>query len=193
MATNATNPQPNSVISSILNTTGIENFYNVAAANDFARNNLFRVMRIGDTRFTPDQLLYITTTTLPARAVTNVEVPFMGLRFNVPGTATYPGSGNWNVTFRVPSDLSVRYALEQWTNDVFNDQYSTGAYNIPSRDVSNQIEIYLLSKMGVPLRQYTLYGAWCQQVSELQLDITSTGDVLTQQAVLAYQFWRITG
>jgi hypothetical protein len=179
-------------MATILNSTGIENFYNSIATNDFARTNLFRVISLGGTRFTSDELLYITTTTLPARAITNVEVPFMGMKFNVPGTANYPGSGGWNVTFRMPQNLSIRRKLEDWTKQVFDDSSSTGAYNIPSKDAANQVIIVLIDKSGNPIRTYTLFGAWCQQVNDLQLDQTAAGEIITQQASIAYQYWRLS-
>lgn len=176
----------------LLSTHGIENFYNTAAANDFARTNLFRILNLGGTRFSTDELLYVTTTTFPGRSITNVSVPFMGLTFNVPGTANYPNSGAWNVTFRVPQNLSIRRKFEQWTREVFNDIDSSGDYNIPSPDLTNQVTMVLLDKKGTPIRTYTLFGAYCQSVGEMSLDITSTGDVLTQQATLAYQYWRLS-
>ena len=147
---------------------------------------------MGGTRFTNEELLYVTTTTLPGRSITNISVPFMGLTFNVPGTATYPNSGAWNVTFRVPQNLSIRRKFEQWTREIFNDIDSSGNYNIPSADLTNQITMVLLDKRGTPLRTYTLFGAYCQSVGEINLDITSTGDIITQQATLAYQYWRLT-
>lgn len=179
-------------MSGILDTYGIENFYNSAAANDFARTNLFRVISLGGTRFTSDDLLYLTTTTLPAKAIQNVEVPFMGLRFNVPGTVNYPNSAGWNVTFRIPQNLSIRRKFEDWQKSVFDDSTSTGSYNIPSKDASNQVVIVLIDKAGNPLRTYTLFGAWVQQIGELALDQTVAGEVLTQQVTLAYQYWRLS-
>jgi len=175
----------------LLDTQGIENFYDTAIVNDFARQNLFRVVALGGVRFTTNELLYVTSTTLPGRAITNVTVPFMGLVFNVPGTANYPNSGAWNITFRVPQSLSVRRKFEDWTNQVFNDANSTGAYNIPSKDASNQVILSLIDKEGVPLRTYTLFGCYCQSVGELTVDITNAGEVLLQQATLAYQYWRL--
>jgi len=179
-------------MSGILNTSGIENFYNAAATNDFARTNLFRVISLGGTRFTSDELLYVTTTTLPARAINNIEVPFMGMKFNVPGTANYPGSGGWNITFRVPANLSIRRKFEDWTKTIFDDSSSTGAYNIPSKDASNLVQMVLIDKQGNAIRTYNLFGAWCQQVGELSLDLTAAGEILTQQATIAYQYWRLS-
>lgn len=176
----------------LLDTTGIENFYNAASINDFARQNLFRVVALGGTRFTVNELMYVTTTTLPGRAINNIQVPFMGLQFNVPGTANYPNSNAWNITFRVPQSLSVRRKFEDWTKLVFDDATSTGAYNIPSKDVSNQVILTLINKDGTPLRTYTFFGAYCVSLGELTLDVTTAGDILNQQATLAYQYWRLT-
>jgi hypothetical protein len=175
----------------LLETTGIENFYNAAILNDFARQNLFRVVSLGGTKFSINELMYITTTTLPGRAINNIQVPFMGLQFNVPGTAQYPNSNAWNVTFRIPQNLSVRRKFEDWTKIVFNDETSTGAYNIPSKDSSNQIIITLIDKIGNPIRTYTLYGAYCLNTGDMTLDITTAGEIVTQQVTLAYQYWRL--
>lgn len=176
----------------LLDQTGIENFYDVASTNDFARKNLFRVVSLGGQRFTLNELIYMTTAALPARAITNIQTPFMGLNFNVPGTATYPGSDSWNVTFRIPQNLSIRRKLEDWTNYVFNDQTSTGAYNIPSNAVENQTIITLLDKQGNPLRTYTLFGCYCVNTGPMDFDITDTGTLVTSQATIAYQYWRLS-
>jgi hypothetical protein len=176
----------------LLNNYGISNFYNAAANNDFMRTNLFRIISLGGVRFTANELLYLTSTTLPGRAITNIQVPFMGLVFNVPGTANYPNSGAWNVSFRVPQNLSIRRKFEQWTRDVFNDIDSSGSYSIPSADSSNQVVITLIDKVGTPIRTYTLYGAYCQSVGDVNMDITTSGEVMVQQATLAYQYWQLS-
>jgi hypothetical protein len=175
----------------LLETQGIENFYDSAIVNDFARKNLFRVIALGGSRFAQNELMYITTTTLPGRSITNVPVPFMGLAFNVPGTATYPNSNAWQVTFRIPQNLSIRRKFEDWTKQVFDDANSTGSYTIPSKDASNQVTISLINKMGDPIRTYTLFGAYCVSIGDLALDITNAGEIIEQQATLAYQYWRI--
>jgi hypothetical protein len=175
-------------------TLGIENFYDTVSVNDFARTNLFRVEYLGGTKFTQQELLYIKTTNIPGREITNIPVPFMGLQFNVPGTAKYTGSDNWQVTFRMPQNYSIRRKFEDWTHRTFNDQTSTGAYSIPNKNADNQIVIHLLDKMGgnITNRTYTLYGAYCRTLGPMNLDITASGEVLEQQVTLAYQYWRIS-
>jgi hypothetical protein len=171
---------------------GIENFYNVAANNDLARTNLFRVTRLGDQRFEDGELLYVESTTLPGRSITNIPVPFMGLVFNVPGTATYNNSGAYSVTFRIPQGLSVRRKFEQWSREIFNDIDSSGEYSIPSNAVTNQMQMVLIDKKGEALRTYTFYGVYCQNIGDINLDITTAGEIMKQQATLAYQYWRLS-
>lgn len=171
---------------------GIENFYNIAASNDFARTNLFRVTRLGDQRFENGELLYVESTTLPGRSITNIPVPFMGLVFNVPGTATYNNSGAYSVTFRIPQGLSVRRKFEQWSREIFNDIDSSGEYNIPSNAITNQMEMVLIDKKGEALRTYTFYGVYCQNIGDINLDITTAGEIMKQQVTLAYQYWRLS-
>ena len=69
----------------------IQDFYTQAQVKDFARTNLFRVLNIdfgdgSDVTIGEEDLVYATTASLPAKSITNVAVPYMGLNFNIPGT-----------------------------------------------------------------------------------------------------------
>jgi hypothetical protein len=170
----------------------IGNFYQNAINRDFARTNLFRILNINsgatNINFDESDLVYITSTTLPQRAINNVSVPFMGLTFNVPGTASYPNSAGWNVTFRMPQDLGIRAKLEAWSRGTFDDATSTGAYEVKNLGT---VTLALMGKNGVPLDGaiYTLVGAYVQNIGDYSLDITSAGEIVTQPATIAYQFW----
>lgn len=176
----------------ILDQTGIENFYDVASQNDFTRKNLFRIVALGGQRFALNELIYMTTATLPSREITNQVTPFMGLDFNVPGTVKYPGSSEWNIKFRIPQNLSIRRKLEEWSRQIFDDQTSTGDYDIPNKNVSNQTIITLIDKQGNPLRTYTLFGCYCKTIGTFDLDITDDGKVVETDAAIAYQYWRLS-
>ena len=68
----------------------ISDFYRVATERDFSRDFQFRVLSIeaggaSSTTFDEDDLVYCTAGSLPARSITNVAVPYMGLQFNLPG------------------------------------------------------------------------------------------------------------
>lgn len=168
----------------------ILNFYQQAQSNDFARLFQFQLAKFGNLNLNPlQQLVYVETASLPGRTINNVQVPFMGLQFNVPGTASYPGSNAYNVTFRSDQEYVIRDVLEASTFNTFSDSSSTGNYAIPSQ--GNDIVLWLLDKSGNPVRQYTLYGAYVQALADLAYNIGDTGTIATVQATIAYQFWRV--
>jgi len=166
----------------------IQGFFQNAINKDFARTNLFRVVSIETPVVTFDQsdLVYVTSTTLPDRAITNVQVPFMGLKFNIPGTANYPGSDAWNITFRVGQDLQIRNKLETWSRSIFDDATSTGSYG--ASNLGN-VSLALMGKNGAPIAAYNLIGAYLTKLGTWQLDTTKDGEIVTSQATIAYQYW----
>jgi hypothetical protein len=172
----------------------IQQFYTQAVNKDFARVFQFRVMEFPGIDFkATTQLLYVETANLPGRTINNVQVPYMGLQFNVPGTASYPGSNAYNLLFRMDADYDIRAALEASNIATFDDNTSTGAYNIKGTD--RVLQLALLGKNtrdGEPeiVRNYTLYGAYLVSVADTQYDIKDTGTVATCQATIAYHYWR---
>jgi len=91
----------------------IQDFYRVAQNREFARDYSFRVLSINtggasSVEFDQDDLVYIKTASLPERSISNVTVPYMGLNFNVPGNATYPGSDAYSLTFYADAQSKIR-------------------------------------------------------------------------------------
>jgi hypothetical protein len=166
----------------------IQGFFQNAINKDFARTNLFRVVNITTpvVNFDQTDLVYITSTTLPDREISNISVPFMGLAFNIPGTAKYPGSAAWNVKFRVGQDLQVRNKLEAWSRSIFDDATSTGSYGAGSLGTVN---LALMGKNGNAIAGYTLVGAYIQKIGTWDLNTTEDGKIVESQATLAYQYW----
>jgi hypothetical protein len=169
----------------------ISDFYRSVQQGDFARQFQFRVVQLANTSFGEQQLVYLETANLPGRAINNVQVPFMGLNFNVPGTASYPGSDAWAVTFRCDQSYNIRAVLENATFNTFDDGTSSGDYNIARN--SSVITINLLNKSGGTARQYTLYGAYVVSVGDISYNLGDSGSIVTVPANLAYQYWRVTG
>jgi hypothetical protein len=167
----------------------ISDFYTSVQANDFARQFQFRLTQLANTNFGENTLVYLETASLPGRSITNVQVPFMGLQFNVPGTATYPGSDSYAVTFRCDQNYNIRATLEDQTFNTFSDGTSQGNYNI-ANDAS-LIQMNLLNKAGSTVRQYTLYGAYVVSVGDISYNLGDSGTIQTVPATLAYQYWRV--
>lgn len=168
----------------------IQSFYTDAQNRDFARQFQFRVVQIADYFTEEADLLYIESSTLPGRAINNIPVPYHGLNFNIPGTASYPGSANYPVTFRCDQNYDIRSVLEQISFNTFNDDTSTGNYNTPLDD--KRLVFELFDKELSTVAQYTLHGIYVVSIGDTTYNITDTGNVATIEAVLAYQFWRKT-
>ena len=168
----------------------ITDFYRSVQKNDFARQFQFRVTQLANTNFGEESLIYIETANLPSRAINNVQVPFMGLNFNVPGTASYPGSESYAVTFRCDQNYDIRAVLENATFNTFDDQTSSGNFNIARN--SSVISLDLLGKAGNTIRQYTLYGAYVVSVGDSSYNLGDNGAIQTVPVNLAYQYWRVT-
>ena len=168
----------------------ISDFYRSVQQKDFARQFQFRVVQLANTNFGEDTLVYLETANLPGRAITNQVVPFMGLNFNVPGTATYPGSDRYEVRFRCDANYDIRTILENATFNTFDDGTSTGDYNIGRN--SSVIILNLLDKSGNTSRQYTLYGAYVVSINDMAYSLADAGTVQTVTTALAYQYWRVT-
>jgi hypothetical protein len=179
-------------MSNIFSGQSITDFYQNARQRDFARKNLFRILSIeggragGGIVFDQSDLVYVTTTSLPKRSINVVNVAYMGMKFNVPGTAQYPGSEAWTVKFRMPQDLTIRRKLEAWTRFTFDDATSKGAYSMGDLGT---VTLALMDKKGTPSLVYRLVGAFCVNLGEYALDATDAGTIVEQDAVLAYQYW----
>lgn len=168
----------------------ISDFYRSVQQKDFARQFQFRLVQLANTNFNEDTLVYVQTASLPGRTITNVQVPFMGLDFNVPGTVKYPDSNNYRVRFRCDANYDIRTVLENATFNTFDDGTSTGDYNIARN--SSTIILNLLDKSNNPVRQYTLYGAYVMSVDALGYDLADGGTIQNIDTTLAYQYWRVT-
>lgn len=170
----------------------IQDFYTQITSKDFARQHQFRIgdWRVDNTTaITEDDYVYLETATLPGRAINNVAVPFMGMNFNVPGTASYPGSDAYAVTFRCDSAYDLRAKLEAATFKTFNDNNSTANYSINS---NSKLTIKLLGKDMKTVRIYDLYGVWVVSVGDLSYNMGDNGTIQTVPVTLAYQYWRPT-
>ena len=175
----------------------IQDFYRVAQNREFARDYSFRVLSINTggastVEFDQDDLVYIKTASLPERSISNVTVPYMGLNFNVPGNATYPGSDAYNLTFYADAQSKIRQKFEQWSQDIFNDGTSTGNYFAPKQTAI--IDLVQLDNQLNKIAQYQLVGVSVRNVGPIQYNIaTGTGETIEFTATVSYHYWRNIG
>jgi hypothetical protein len=167
----------------------INDFYNQIHQKDFARLFQFRLENFPGLGDDDSKLIYVESLGLPGRAINNIPVPFMGLQFNVPGTAAYPGSDSWSVTFRCDSEYVIRQIFEDQTASIFNDDDSRGNYKIPAP--KSAMVLNLLDQDFKPVRQYKFYGAYVVSLGEVSYDIGDGGNIVKLPVTIAYQYWRI--
>lgn len=163
----------------------IQNFYNIAQQKEFARDFQFRVTSLGP--FDENDLLYVKTATLPAKAITNQTATYMGLAFNIPGSVTYEGSNSWAVQFWCDEGINIRNKMENYINTIFNDDTSTGLYGVPTEIAT----MALLGKNQEVIRTYDFYGLYPVSVGAISYNIEGTGAILNVDCTFAYQFWRL--
>lgn len=172
----------------------ISDFYRVALERDFARDFQFRILSIesggaSDVTFDEDDLVYATAGQLPERAITNVPVPYMGLQFNLPGNATYPGSEGYSLQFYCDQQSQIRQKFEDMSRDIFDDATSTGNYFAPRQSAT--INLVQLDTQLDEVAQYQLVGASVRNVGALDYTISSgSGQIVTFTATMAYHYFK---
>ena len=171
----------------------IQDFYRVAQTRDFSRDFLFRLLSItpgsaSTVTFNQDDLVYIKAANLPGRDLQNVEVPYMGLKFNVPGSVIYPDSGGYELTFYADQSSRIRLAFEQWTRDIFDDATSTGNYFTPKQ--TSVIDMVQLDPQLNAITQYQLVGVAANSCGPLAYKpAEGTGTVIEFTAKVTYHYW----
>lgn len=175
-------------------TMGLASFYSQAQQRDFSRKFQLKVLSIGGILNENDNV-YITTSTLPGYSISNIQVPYMGLQFNVPGTGKFEGSDAWAVTFRCDAQLNIRQKLIEWQKVIFNsfvDDGTESTGNISPRAQASLADLWLIGNDGTTqIRKFELIGVYPVSVGALDYDTTDNGEVVTLAVTLAYQWWNL--
>lgn len=177
----------------------IKKAYEVFREHDFSRSFQVRILNMNNV---PDYVyneiiekpagqggyVYAKTYSIPGRSIGNIQVPYQGFNFNVPGQVAYDSPNPWSVTFKTPGDYLVRNALERWSFATANDETSCGSFNIPCPDTT--IDLAVLSPKCEIMRVYRLHGVYPQNVSEISYNIEGI-EATEFTAAFHYQYWRI--
>jgi hypothetical protein len=134
-----------------------------------------------------DGRYYITTMVVPGRSIQNVDVPYQGFQFKLPGQVAYDSPNPWTLNFRTAGDYLVRNALERLSFATANDETACGAFNLPCKN--NIITIGVLNPKCEIIRAYDLIGFYIQNISEISYN-QETVEGTTFTAAFHYQYWR---
>jgi len=176
----------------------IQDFYQQAFERDFSRDYQLRVINIGGVVGPEDNVL-LKATVLPGYDITNIPTPFMGMQFNIPGSAKFTGNDAWSVEFRCDLNFDIRGKFEEWQRKIFNAiedpnisdvPGSTGAYNIPS--VDQTIRLALHDRTGAFYRKYKLVGCYPKTIGPMTYNqAEGIGNIVNLPVVMAYQWWEL--
>lgn len=172
----------------------IKKAYEVFRQHDFSRSFQLRIL---DFNNVPDYVereliqsegrLYATSYVVPGRTIQNIDIPYQGFQFKLPGQVAYDSPNPWTITFRTPGDYLVRNAFERWSFETANDDTSCGRFQMPCE--STTVDIAVLSPKCEIIRVYRLHGIYLQNVSEIQYN-QENNEGTTFTAALHYQYWR---
>lgn len=168
---------------------GIQKFYLLMQQAGLARDMQMRVTEFvvnGIDNLTPNDLIFVKTGAVPSKTISVQNVGFMGTQLQIPAGITYPNP--WTLTFYCTQNYNIRKLLEASMSDTYNTSTSTG--DIEPRDLSTyRIQLSLLNDSMVPLRTYTLFGAFVQTIDPIDYDATGSGQIKQLGAQIAYQYW----
>lgn len=168
---------------------GIQKFYSLLQQAGLARDVQMRVTAFvinGINQLTPDDLIFVKTGNIPSLTINTQQVGFMGTQLQIPAGVVYPNP--WQITFYCTQNYNIRRLLEASMLDTFNVATSIG--DIEPRDLKTyRVELSLLNDLMVPLRKYTLYGAYVSNIDQIDYDATGNGQIKQLGASVSYQYW----
>lgn len=173
----------------------IADFYAVSQDRDFARDINFRILNIdfgsgSSQKFDVKDLVYARAGKIPGRNIGNVDVPYMGMTFRVPGTVTYPGSEGYEIEFYCDEKSELRKKFEAVSRNTFDDATSTGNYFMPRQDAV--IDLVQLDKQNNPITHYQLVGVSIRDIGDISYTIAEgKGEVVKFTVKIAYHYYRI--
>lgn len=183
----------------------ITKFFDTAIRRDFSRDFLFRVAAIdfGDfgTPIAEEDLIYAISASLPSRSIQNIEVPYRGLTFNVPGSVKYGNSSDYKIKFYCDAASQIYANFVRETRRVFQD--AAGPSNPPNMDVSQGttgdyriagpgavITLHQIDKRLEVMRTINLIGVSIREVGPLEYAMAEgKGDVIKFDVSMAYHYY----
>lgn len=165
---------------------GLQDFYTTASDRGFARDFHLRVTQIGDSTLGNSDLIYIRSASIPEREITTDTINFRGFKYNVPLTASYPGSDNWSVEILMDKQYQIYNLLETWHRSHYNEATFIGR-EMPTFD--KMIELIAVDDQLNIVKKFRLYGCFPRRLGPLKYNMGGQGAPVSIELSLAYQYW----
>ena len=125
---------------------------------------------------------------VPASALGQVQVPYMGRQIKLAGDKTFD---DWNVSILLDNDLIGRHVFETWHNQIlsFDGNVATPDFVNPSNYFATAT-VQLLDRADQPLDTYTIEAMWPVNVGDVSLGYDQNDTVSEQQVSFAVNGWK---
>ena len=166
-----------------------------------SRPNLFEIEINGEGVrgiFGADDLkVHCKAASLPSSVLGEIPINYMGRIIKVPGDRTYE---DWTITIINYEKLNLRHKFEEWNSRYNNHQGNTPTKKSAATDKQNTHMSMLASTTAIvrqldrnhaSIREYTLNGLWCDNVSAVDLSYDTPDSISEFTVTLKYQYFTI--
>lgn len=171
----------------------ISNFNTVAAARDFARDNLYRLMSLKTRVLELDEtdLLYCRGAQIPGRENPSASVVYHGMEFHYPKSSVKYEGGSYSLKFLLDANSELRQKFEEASRLIFNDLSNTGNWRVPG--ASDNITIAQLGFDMEPIKYITLYGVCLTKIEAYDSDFAGEGQHQEITVTFTYNYYKTDG
>lgn len=158
-----------------------------------ARPNLFDIQLIfppvaADSAASQAVTLLARAASIPPSTLGLIELSYFGRKLKYPGDTTFP---EWTITVQNDENFTIWNAFTRWKqglNGSVSNLRSPIAATIPGYQTDIVVRQY--SKIGGPaIKQWTLVGAYPQNVGDIQIDWSVNDTIEEFPVTLQYQWW----
>ena len=162
-----------------------------------ARPNLFEVHITNPVQsaFDTDLSFLCRAAQMPASSIGTLEVPYFGRKVKLAGDRTF---AEWTVTIMNEENMSIRNAMELWSNKI-NGHVSNirglapGSILASESGYKSDATVTHFAKHGGPNRAYRFVGLWPSEISPIDLDWSTTDTLEEYTVTFQYDLWTSSG
>ena len=133
----------------------------------------------------------VRTANLPESTLGNITVGYFGRKINLAGDRTF---APWAVTVINDEDFLIRNAMEEWSNRINSLEGNLRNFGGSSPLLyKSNAKVTQFSKTGAPIREYTFYGIYPQDISAIDLDWDATDRIEEFRVSFLYDYWEVSG
>lgn len=126
---------------------------------------------------------------IPGSTLGNVQVPYMGRQFNVPGDRTF---AEYTITILNDTDFKLRYAFEAWMSAInthAGNVHLKAGNRLNMKELMATLEVNQLGRDDVIVAKYLIKDAYPTDVAAIDLAWDSNDVVEEFTVTLQYQYW----